>query len=87
MRPRDISSLISLQGWVIYTGSCDKFILRTEKVGIAKDWGSMVYETAWYRGRTPGGLQVGEPYPSTQVNHRTLHLIKNVSSSTSPKKL
>jgi len=38
----------------------------TEKVGIAKDWGNMVYETAWYRGRTPRGLQVGEPYPSTQ---------------------
>lgn len=38
----------------------------TEKVGIAKDWGDMTIETAWYRGRTPRGLQIGEPYPSTQ---------------------
>ena len=30
----------------------------------------MSKETAWYRGRTPKGLQIGEPYPSTQVNHR-----------------
>ena len=27
----------------------------------------MSLETAWYRGRTITGLQVGEPYPSTQV--------------------
>ena len=40
------------------------------KVGIAKDWGDMSKETAWYRGRTPKGLQIGKPYPSTQVNNR-----------------
>ena len=27
----------------------------------------MSLETAWYRGRTITGLQIGEPYPFTQV--------------------
>jgi len=40
---------------------------ETEKVGIAKDWGDLSIETAWYRDRTPRGLQIGEPYPSTQL--------------------
>ena len=41
---------------------------RSEKVGLAKDWWDMSIETAWYRGRTPRGLQIGEPGPFTQVD-------------------
>ena len=29
----------------------------------------MSLETSWFRGNTPRGLQIGEPYPSTQVNY------------------
>lgn len=41
--------------------------LREQALGLGKDWGDVSYETAWYRGRTLTGLQIGEPFPFLQV--------------------
>ena len=48
-------------------------INRTEKVGLAKDWWDMSRETAWYRGEYPEGLQIGEPFPNSQVKNLFNH--------------
>ena len=44
----------------------------------------MSTETAWYRGRTPKGLQIGEPYPSTQVNIKNNTVVVNMHSYIDP---